>query len=172
MTKLGIDKKWEAKSLPFCYLWYWRFNMSKDMKLIMESWRKNVLMEVEDIKTYGDLRNQLRTAISTKKKGALKGFAIGLVMDKLGISLIKDAATFLKTMYKLPDSKKTGTALDQFLNVDDDVSAIIDDNLENAFMQDFLETIEKEPDNKVIDKSITQQLQDYIASKYNQKTVK
>lgn len=142
------------------------------MKLIMESWRKNLLLEVEEIKTYGDLRNQLRTAISAKKKESLKGFGIGLIMDKLGISLIKDAATFIKTMYKLPDDKKTGTVLDKFLNIDDDVSAIIDDNLENAFIQDFLAAIEKEPDNKIIDGNITQALQDYIAKRHNQKTVK
>jgi hypothetical protein len=146
--------------------------MSKEMKLIMESWRKNLLLEIEEIKTYGDLRNQLRTAIRTKKKESLKGFGIGMIMDKLGISLIKDAATFIKTMYKLPDDKKTGTVLDKFLNIDDDVSSIIDDNLENAFIQDFLAAIKKEPDDKVIDGNITLALQDYIAKRHNQKTVK
>ena len=142
------------------------------MKLIMESWRDHLLLEVEEIKTYGDLRSQLRTAIKTKKKEALKGFGIGLIMDKLGISLIKDAASFIRTMYKLPDEKRTGTVLDKFLNIDDDVSAIVDDKLENAFIQDFLGAIQKQPDDKVIDTSITQALQDYIAGKYNQKTVK
>ena len=146
--------------------------MSNDMKVIMESWRKNLLLEVEEIKTYGDLRNQLRTAIKTKKKESLKGFGIGMIMDKLGISLIKDAASFIRTMYKLPDEKKTGTVLDKFLNIDDDVSSIIDDNLENAFIQDFLAAIKKEPDDKVIDGNITLALQDYIAKRHNQKTVK
>jgi hypothetical protein len=62
--------------------------------------------------------------------------------------------------------------LDKFLNIDDDVSSIIDDNLENAFIQDFLAAIKKEPDDKVIDGNITLALQDYIAKRHNQKTVK
>jgi len=141
------------------------------MKLIMESWRKS-LNEIEEITTYGQLRNQLGTAIKTKKKSALKGFGIGLVLDALGGAVFKDTATFIKTMYKLPDDKKTGTVLDVFLNVDDDISAIVEDNIENAFLQDFLEMIQNKPDDETIDKNITQELQDYIADKFNQKTVK
>ena len=129
--------------------------------------------EVEEpIKTYGQLRNQLQTAISSKKKEALKGFGIGLVFDALGGSLFKDTATFIKTMYKLPDNKKTGTVLDVFLNVDDDVSAIVDDELENAFLQDFMDIIQSKPDDEKINSSVTQELQKWIASKYSSTTVK
>ena len=139
----------------------------------MENWRKYVLKEVDEpIETYGQLRNQLQTAISSKKKEALKGFGIGLVFDALGGAIFKDTATFIKTMYKLPDSKKTGTVLDVFLNVDDDVSAIVDDELENAFLQDFMGTIQDKPDDEKITTSITQKLQDWIASEYNANTVK
>jgi len=143
------------------------------VKLIMENWRKYVLKEVDEpIETYGQLRNQLQTAISSKKKEALKGFGIGLVFDALGGAIFKDTATFIKTMYKLPDNKKTGTVLDVFLNVDDDVSAIVDDELENAFLQDFMGTIQDKPDDEKITTSITQKLQDWIASEYNTNTVK
>ena len=75
-------------------------------------------------------------------------------------------------MYKLPDNKKTGTVLDVFLNVNDDVSAIVDDELENAFLQDFMEIIQDKPDNETISASVTQELQKWIASKYNANTVK
>lgn len=147
--------------------------MSKDMKVIMESWRKGLSeQDAEPIKTYGDLRNQLNTAIKTKKKEALKGFGIGLVLDALGGAIFKDTATFIRTMYSLPDEKKTNTVLDVFLNVDDDVSAIVDDNIENAFLQDFLEIIKNKPDNEEITSNITQELQNYIASQFNQRTVK
>ena len=143
------------------------------MKLIMENWRKYILKEVDEpIETYGQLRNQLQTAISSKKKEALKGFGIGLVFDALGGAIFKDTATFIKTMYKLPDNKKTGTVLDVFLNVDDDVSAIVDDELENAFLQDFMDTIQSRPDDERIDASVTQELQKWIASKYSANTVK
>ena len=146
--------------------------MSNQMKLIMENWRSTLSEVDEPIKTYGDLRSQLSAAIKTKKKGALKGFGIGLVLDALGGAVFKDTATFIKTMYKLPDDKKTNTVLDVFLNVDDDVSAIVDDNIENAFLQDFLQIIQDKPDDEVITSNITQELQNYIGGKYNQKTVK
>ena len=142
------------------------------MKLIMENWRSTLSEVDEPIRTYGDLRSQLSAAIKTKKKGALKGFGIGLVLDALGGAVFKDTATFIKTMYKLPDDKKTNTVLDVFLNVDDDVSAIVDDNIENAFLQDFLQIIQDKPDDEEITSNITQELQNYIGGKYNQKTVK
>jgi LDH2 family malate/lactate/ureidoglycolate dehydrogenase len=146
--------------------------MSKNMKTIMESWRRNLSEEPEPIQTYGDLRNQLQTAIKSKKKEALKGFGIGLVFDALGGAIFKDTATFIKTMYSLPDNKKTNTVLDVFLNVDDDVSAIVDDNIENAFLQDFLKIIQNKPDDEKITSNITQELQNYIANQFNQRTVK
>lgn len=147
--------------------------MSNDMKLIMESWRNNCLTEqvVEPIETYGDLRTQLNTAIKSKKKEAMKGFGIGLVLDALGGAVFKDTATFIKTMYNLPDDKKTNTVLDVFLNVDDDVSAIVDDNIENAFLQDFLKIIQDKPDDEKIKENVTQMLQKYISDKFNKRTV-
>ena len=142
------------------------------MKVIMESWRRTISEVEEPIETYGDLRSQLNTAINTKKKEALKGFGIGLVTNALGLKVLQDAATFVKSMYSLPDDKKTNTVLDVFLNVDDDVSAIVDDNIENAFLQDFLEIIQDKPDDEKITANITQELQNYIANEFNQRTVK
>ena len=144
-----------------------------EMKLIMENWKTYLTESVEEpIETYGQLRSQLDTAIRTKKKSALKSFGIGLVFDVLGGGAFVSAAQLIKTMYSLPDEKKTGTVLDTFLNVDDDVSAIVDDNLENAFLQDFVEFVQKQPDEKKITDNVTIELQKYIAKKYNQNTVK
>ena len=144
-----------------------------NMKLIMESWNTYLTEVVEEpIETYGQLRSQLDTAIRTKKKEALKSFGIGLVFDVLGGGAFKSAAELITTMYSLPDDKKTGTVLDTLLNVDDDVSAIVDDNLENAFLQDFIKFVQQQPDEKTITDNITVELQNYIAKKYNQNTVK
>jgi LDH2 family malate/lactate/ureidoglycolate dehydrogenase len=138
----------------------------------MENWRKYTLKEVEKpIETYGDLRSQLQAAIKSKKRKALKGFGIGLVFDALGGQVFKDTATFIKTMYKLPDDKKTGTVLDVFLNVNDDVSAIIDDRLENAFLQQFMNIIQSKPNDEKIKTSITQELQNWVAQRHNSNTV-
>jgi len=146
--------------------------MTTTMEIIMENWRRLLEQPQEPIETYGQLRNQLKTAIRTKKKSALKGFGIGLVFDALGAQIFKDTATFIRSMYKLPDKKRTNTVLDVFLNVDDDVSGIVDDKLENAFLQDFIKMIESKPDDEQINLSITQELQNYIANRFNQKTVK
>ena len=157
-----------------------------NMKKIMESWKRYAVLSeqdsvpnsagnskpIEPIETYGQLRSQLQMAIKTKKKKALAGFGIGMVFDYLGAAIFKDAATFIKTMYKLPDNKKTGTVLDVFLNINDDVSAIVDDQLENAFLQKFIQQIETKPDDEKITTSITQELQNWIASEYSQTTVK
>ena len=90
----------------------------------------------------------------------------------MGGGAFKSAADLITTMYSLPDDKKTGTVLDTLLNVDDDVSAIVDDNLENAFLQDFIKFVQQQPDEKTITDNITVELQNYIAKKYNQNTVK
>lgn len=52
------------------------------------------------------------------------------------------------------------------------MSSIIDDNIENAFLQDFMKMVEEKPDDEKIDKSITTELQDYVATKFNQTTIK
>jgi len=147
--------------------------MTTDMKSIMENWRRTTQEEVKNpIVTYGQLRSQLNKAINSKKRESLKGFGIGLVFDALGAGIFKSTATFIKTMYKLPDNKKTNTVLDVFLNVNDDVSKIIDDKLENAFLNDFVALIKTKPEDEKIDKSITKELQKYVADKFNQLTVK
>ena len=60
----------------------------------------------------------------------------------------------------------------KFLNVDDDVSKIVDDPIENAFLEDMSKTLTEKPDDtKLEDIDMTQELQLYIADKFNDKTV-
>ena len=77
----------------------------------------------------------------------------------------------IKDAYKLPDSKKTNTFLDR-LNVDDEVSAIVDDAVENMFLNNAAEEFIGLPDETELDQiDITQRLADFIAKKFDQRTV-
>ena len=56
----------------------------------------------------------------------------------------------------------------KYLNVDDDVSKIVDDPIENAFLANLSTTLEKDPDDtKLEDIDITQRLQLYLADTLN-----
>ena len=98
--------------------------MSKDMKLIMERW-DNYLTEQVQIQTVGDLRAAIERERSLKKAGKVGQGLIGVLANASGVDMVKGLGSMLKDAYKLPDSKKTNTFLDR-LNVDDEVSAIVD----------------------------------------------
>ena len=100
--------------------------MSKDMKLIMENWRRNTLNEAE-FDTIGKVRKAIKGAISAKKKEISSQQAKELGVDTLigAVPVVGNIASVAKglfgvakSMYKLPDSEKTGTGLDN-LNIDD-----------------------------------------------------
>lgn len=144
--------------------------MSNDMKVIMESWRRSVLNE-SNLQTYGDLKQALRGALKFKKgelqKDALKDTGTGALLD-----LIPGGATFKtifdlgKTLYSLPDEKVSNTGLD-YLNVDDEISAVVDDRVENQFIQKYLNTLESMDDNTPLETTdITKLLTNYIEKEY------
>jgi len=147
--------------------------MSNDMKLIMESWRTNILTEEPGVlHTYGDLKKALKDAIAVKKgevqMDALKDTAAGALFDFIpGAATAKNLFDLGKTLYSLPDEKKTGTALDS-LNVNDQVSAVVDDRIENQFIQKYLKTIDNIDDARPLETTnITKLLTNFIASEYD-----
>ena len=150
--------------------------MSKEMKLIMESWRTNVLSETEEMLTVGDLRNSLQSAVRAKQKGIatdqLKDIGVNMLVDLVpGAATLKSVGEFFLNIYKMPDGKKTNTALDA-LNIDDDVSAIVDDTIENDFLKEFLKILKDLPDTQPLEGvDMTQELSDFIAGKFNQTKV-
>ena len=144
--------------------------MSKDMKLIMERW-DNYLTEQVQIQTVGDLRAAIEKERSLKKAGKVGQGLIGVLANASGVDMVKGLGSMLKDAYKLPDSKKTNTFLDR-LNVDDEVSAIVDDAVENMFLNDAAEEFIGLPDNTPLDQiDITQRLADFIAKKFDRRTV-
>jgi len=129
-----------------------------------------------NIETVGDLKALIKTATSKKKadqgKSAFKDLASGLLADVIpGGGTVKGMFDAVKSMYSLPDEKRTGTALD-YMDVDDDVSAIVDDNIENAFIKAMSSKLETMSDDKPLsDVNMTKQLSKFISRKFNNRTV-
>jgi len=101
-----------------------------------------------NLETYGDLK-KLISGISKQQKGEKiiskgKEFALDQILGLIpGASNAKTAFDFIKTAISKPDDKKTNTWLDK-LDVDDDMSKIVDDTVENGFMQAMAKSIESE----------------------------
>ena len=141
-------------------------------KIIREAWidfaKQNQIDP--DIHTMGDFRKFIKTINSQKraKKGedTLKDIGKGLLADLIpGGGTLMSAVAGLRAMYKAPDDKKTGTDLD-LLNVDDEISKIVDDTIEDNFFKVVLDKFESLPDDAPIP-NMTKALSKYIAGEYD-----
>ena len=141
------------------------------MKLLIENWNKFLNEEPVQLNTYGDLRKQLELAKSAKSRNEFKGFALGVAMDLVGMGTIKSGLELIKNMYSLPDDKKTNTVLDTFLNVDDQVSAIVDDSVENKFLNAFIKYVQEQPAERSLEgENVTQKLLDFLSKEFQGRT--
>lgn len=129
-----------------------------------------------EIKTIGDLKKAIKAATLKKqgklaKGGAKEGLA-GLFADLFPLGgLVRDLGQAAIQAYKLPDSAETKTGLDA-LNVDDSVSKIVADEVENAFLKTMTKKLESLPDETPLEKvNMTQLLSNFIAQKFNNRTV-
>jgi len=130
-----------------------------------------------ELKTYGDLKKVLQ-AISRHQKGEkIVSQGKELALDTLlgfipGASAAKTVLGFLTAAVKKPDTKKTNTWLDR-LDIDDKVSQIVDDTIENQFMAAMAKKIEQEPENKELgdDFNMNTELQQWLANTYDKRTV-
>jgi hypothetical protein len=136
--------------------------------------------------TYGDL-NQLINVINLTKKGeigveagniaieTIMGFLTTAIPDPLVAQVAKGitgALSWAVGAFFAPDDKVTNTWLDK-LNIDDDLSAIIDNNVEKKFVQELLNTFQNEPPDKLLepDLDINARLKEYLSATYNHRTV-
>ena len=126
-----------------------------------------------ELKTYGDLKKVIK-AISTKQKGEKVGnVALGVIMGMIpGADAAKTTFDFIKAAIGKPDTKKTKTWLDR-LDVDDQMSAIVDDTIENGFMQAMAKSIESQSDEKELesDFNMNAKMVDYIKNKYGSRFI-
>ena len=143
----------------------------------MENWR-GYLAEQKGIETFEDLKKLLRT-IEAKRKGGV----VGKKALDIGLSLIpgvgpakelydsaKDVKDFLQNLYSADDSFKTQSSLDA-LNIDDNVSKIVDDQVEAAFLK-VLPNLIADKTGPIGDYNITKELQAFLANKFDKTTVK
>tara|TARA_A100001515_G_scaffold84767_1_gene67357 strand:- start:403 stop:1023 length:621 start_codon:yes stop_codon:yes gene_type:complete len=131
--------------------------------------------EIMTMKTVGDLRKVIEKAKLAKRdvqgKQALKDLTIGAVPLGNWLSAVKSVKDLLVKTYSLPDDKVTKTGLDA-LNIDDELSAIIDDNVENRFINWLVKTMEGQPDDTPLQKlDFDRLLQKFLMSQYDQRTV-
>ena len=132
--------------------------------------------EQSPLNTVGDLRKALSKAIGAKRMGKAKDaaidIAIGAIFDLVpGAGTAKSVFDIAKSIYSLPDDKKTNTALD-YLNVDDDVSKIVDDGIENAFLKVLANELKKFKDDVPLQNlNMTKMLNNYIMRQYNKRKV-
>jgi hypothetical protein len=134
-----------------------------------------------NLNTYGDLKKVIKSIATKQKLGALGGVGkdqiIGTAVDILGkfvpgVSAAKTTFDVVKALISKPDTKKTNTWLDK-LDIDDEMSAIVDDTVENGFMKAMSDAIESEPDNKPLEDNfnMNDKMVNYLKDKYEGRTV-
>ena len=157
------------------------------MKLILENWRnyleegweeeakKQAAEAGEDISpgivTIGDLRK----VWAKRKSGELAKTtaAMGISMNPVlaGVLAVKDTASLLKKLYGAGDDFETQSSLDA-LNVDDKMSAIVDDKVEMAFLRDLIKQFKGASDDQRLDDfKSTELLQQFLAKKFDSRTI-
>ena len=129
----------------------------------------------ENIKTIGDLKFVLDLAklakTDEKAEKAWSGFATGFIADLLGGGTVKSLADVVTDTYEAPDEATGGTALD-YLNVDDGIAKIVDDPIENAYLEDLEDMIkDQDPETRLEDFDVTKGLAKFIKKNIDDRTV-
>lgn len=126
-----------------------------------------------ELKTYGDLK-KLINVVKLKQKGAkLAGVGIDAILGALPfIGNAKSAFDIYKAAFSRPDTKKTNTWLDK-LDVDDQVSAIVDDTVENGFLDAMANIFNSKPDNEQLNPNfdMNDEMNKYLSNRYSQRTI-
>jgi hypothetical protein len=151
--------------------------MPNNMKIILERWDRYVLQEAP-LETVGDLRKLIKTHRAVEAGKELGKRAARAAIEQVPVvsnifSLwrgAKDTKEIVGKLYGAKDSFKSSTGLDK-LNVDDDVSKIVDEPIEVAFINDLLKAIEDMDDLAPIP-DVNAELQKYLAKKFNSYQVK
>ena len=132
-----------------------------EMKMIMENWRAAQLSEGTE--TVADLIKVIKGIKFAKAKG------------KGGKAMLKLVPFLGQAIYGGDLSDKKQPPGLQALAVDPDISRIVDNDIEKAFLSHLSQRLEAWPDPEnasINDVDTTAMLQDFIASNFNNKTVK
>ena len=151
--------------------------MSNEMKLIMENWRKEVLNEAP-IQKVGELKKIIKNyrLAQAGKEGAKK--VLDQIIDEVPVvgtlkriwGNAKDAKEIVAKMMGAEDEFKTQTGLD-LLNMDDNVSKIVDDRIEQNFINRFLMFLDGLDDDDPVP-NVEEKFSEFLKSTFDQHDVK
>ena len=129
------------------------------------------------LETYGDLKKLINVITGTKKGeivGAkMAGAGVDAAMSLVpGLGAAKSLAGIVQSMYSAPDTQKTHTWLDR-LNIDDDLSKIVDDTVVNGFLVDLTKEISNRADTDRLEPNfdINAKMNAYLQKLYHQRAV-
>ena len=126
-----------------------------------------------ELKTYGDLKAAIQTIIKGQRKEKVGGVGIDAIIGQIPvISNIKTGIDFVRAFVEAPDTKKTKTWLDK-LQIDDNMSKIIDNAVENGFIEYIGKEIESQQDSKPLEQdfNMNQKLVDFLKNNYQGRTI-
>jgi hypothetical protein len=126
-----------------------------------------------ELNTYGDLKKVINSIALKQKGGKIGNVALDTVIGLIpGAGAAKTTFDFIKAAISKPDVKKTNTWLDK-LDIDDDMSKIVDDTVENGFMQMMSKTIESKPDTQSLEPNFNMnaEMVNYLKKQYAGRTV-
>jgi hypothetical protein len=126
-----------------------------------------------ELKTYGDLKKAIKTISTGQRKEKVGGVGIDAIIGQIPIiGNIKTGVDLVRAFVEAPDTKKTKTWLDK-LQIDDSMSKIIDNAVENGFIQTISKEIENQQDSKPLelDFNMNQKLVDFLKNNYQGRTV-
>jgi uncharacterized membrane protein (UPF0127 family) len=157
------------------YFWEEYFSNLDDSCEIEGAFDKkiNEALPSQKLKTYGDIKNIVKSISNKQTLEKGKGIALDIIIDLLpGASTAKTTFDFVKAAFNKPDTQKTNTWIDR-LDVDDQLSAIVDDTVENGFLKMMADVIEDKPDGELLDVnfSMNNELINHLKKKYKGRTV-
>ena len=149
-------------------------------ELFGKNWEKEAekqrIKDPKEIKTIGDLKALLTYAKKEARGEAIKGFVKEELFDLLkdsvpGLGAAKSVVGFIKDRYDDKDGMKSGSALD-FMNVDDNISLMIDDKIEELFLKHLESSLSDLSDDSPLEKlNMNKLLSKFLAQKYDSRTV-
>lgn len=126
-----------------------------------------------DLKTYGDLKAAIKTISTGQRKEKVGGVGLDAIIGQIPvIGNIKTGVDLVRAFVEAPDTKKTKTWLDK-LQIDDNMSKIIDNAVENGFIQYIGKEIENQQDSKPLEPNfnMNQKLVDFLKNNYQGRTI-
>lgn len=125
------------------------------------------------LQTYGDLKKIINVIKLQQKGKKIAGIGFDAIIGAIpGLGTAKTAFEVFHAAFNRPDDKKTNTWLDR-LDIDDKTSAIVDDTVENGFLQTMSNMFNNEPDDKPLEPNfdMNTKMIEYLANTYDRRTI-